>query len=32
MLSTIMLIIVLIHVIAGFGYLVYKLSSLKKDK
>jgi hypothetical protein len=30
MLSTIIFIIVLLHLVAGFGYLIYKLSPTKK--
>jgi hypothetical protein len=30
MLSTVIFIIVLLHLAAGFGYLIYKLSPIKK--
>jgi len=31
MLSTIIFIVVLLHLVAGFGYLIYKLSPAKKE-
>jgi hypothetical protein len=31
MLSTVIFIVVLLHLAAGFGYLVYKLSPSKKE-